>query len=73
MERFLLLALIAGLLSVCMSNKAHSHAITDARDICANAGDGKIHYKEAARKLGLPGFVPPPYYGASRYCHYYKN
>ncbi len=73
MERFLLLALIAGLLSVCMSNKAQSHAIKDARDICANAAAGKISYKEAARKLGLPGFVPPPYHGVNRYCDYYKN
>ena len=60
MDRFLLLALIAGLFSVCMSNKAHSHAITDARDICANAADGKIPYKEAARKLGLPLFCLLP-------------
>ena len=73
MNRFLLLALTAGLLSVCMSNKAHSHAITDSRDICANAVDGKIHYKEAARKLGLPGFLPPPDHGVRRYCDYYKN
>ena len=56
MKRFLPVALTIGLLSVCMSNKAHSHAIADARDICANAADGKIPYKEAARKFGLPGF-----------------
>ena len=73
MDRFLLLALIAGLFSVCMSNKAHSHAITDARDICANAAAGKIPYEEAARKLGLPGFVPPPYHGVPRYCDNFKN
>ena len=72
MDRFLLLALIAGLFSVCMSNKAHSHAITDARDICANAAEGKIPYEEAARKLGLPGFLPPPDYGVPRYSDYYK-
>ena len=73
MKRFLPIALTAGLLSVCMSNKAHSHAIADARDICANAADGKIPYKEAARKLGLPVFLPPPYHGVPRYCDYYKN
>ena len=63
MKRFLLLAVTAGLLSVCISNKAHSHAITDARDICAIAADGMIPYKEAARNLGLPGFLPPPDHG----------
>ena len=73
MKSFLLLVLNAGLLSVCISNKAHSHAITDVRDICANAADGKIPYKEAARKLGLPGFLPPPDHGVLRYCDYYKN
>ena len=73
MKRFLPVALTAGLLSVCISNEAHSHAITDARDICANAADGKIPYKEAARKLGLPGFLPPPDHGVLRYCDYYKN
>ncbi len=59
MERFLLLALTAGLLSVWMGNKVQSHAITDARDICANAVGGNIPYKEAARKLKLPAFLPP--------------
>jgi len=73
MKRFLPVALTIGLLSVCMSNKAHSHAMRDARDICANAADGKIPYKEAARKLGLPGFLPPPDHGVLRYCDYYKN
>ena len=73
MKRFLLIALTAGLLSVCISNKAHSHAITDARDICANAADRKIPYTEAARKLGLPGFLPPPYHGVPRYCDHYKK
>ena len=73
MDRFLLLALIAGLPSVCMDNKVQSHAITDKRDICANAVIGKIPYKEAARKLGLPGFLPPPDHGVRRYCDYYKN
>ncbi len=73
MERFLLLALTAGLLSACISNKAQSHTITAARDICANAADGKIPYKEAARKLGLPDFLPPPYHGVLKYCDYYKN
>ena len=73
MKRFLPISLTAGLLFVCISNNAHSHAITDARDICANAADGKIPYKEAARKLGLPGFLPPPDHGVLRYCDYYKN
>ena len=73
MERFFLLALIAGLFSVNMSNKAQSHAMTNLRDICANAAAGKIPYKEAARKLGLPGFLPPPYHGVPRYCDYYKK
>ena len=73
MKRFLPIALTAGFLSVCISNKAHSHAITDLSDICANAAAGKIPYKEAARKLGLPGFLPPPYHGVPRYCDYYKK
>ena len=73
MKRFLPIALTAGLLSVCISNKAQSHAITDERDNCANAEDGKIPYMDAARKLGLPGFLPPPYHGVLRYCDYYKN
>ena len=73
MNRFLLIALTAGLLSVFMSKKAQSHAIKDARDICSNAAAGKISYKEAARKLGLPGFVPPPYHGVPRYCDNFKN
>ena len=72
MKRFLLLALTAGLISVCISNKAQSHAITDARDICANAAAGKIPYKEAARKLGLPAFLPSPDHGVPSYCDYYK-
>ncbi len=41
MKRFLPVALTIGLLSVCMSNKAHSHAMRDARDICANAAGWK--------------------------------
>ena len=73
MECFLLLVLIAGFLSWCMSKKAQSHPITDVIDICANAAAGKIPYKEAARKLGLPAFLPPPYHGVARYCDYYKN
>ena len=73
MEHFLLLALTAGLLSVCMNNKAQSHAITEAKAICTNAAVGKIPYKEAARKLGLPDFLPSPYHGVPRYCDYYKN
>ena len=74
MNRFLLLALTAGLLSVCMTNnKAQSHAIKDARAICTSAAAGKIPYKDASRKLGLPDFVPPPYYGVPRYCDNYKN
>ena len=73
MNLFLLLALTAGYLSGGMSKSAKGHAITDVRDICTNAADGKIPYKEAARKLGLPGLVPPPYHGVPRYCDYYKN
>ena len=73
MNRFLLIALTVGFLSVCMSNKVQSHSITKAKDICANAVAGKIPYKEAARKLGLPAFLPPPYHGVPRYCDYYKN
>ena len=74
MERFLLLALTGWLLSVCMTNnKAQSHAIKDARAICTNAAAGKIPYKEAARKLGLPAFLPSPNHGVPRYCDYYKN
>ena len=56
MKRFLLLAITAGLLSVCMSNKAQSHDITDARDICRNAAARKISYKEASRKPGSTSF-----------------
>ena len=73
MKRFLLIATTAWLLSGCMSKKAQSHVITDVRDICANAADGKIPYKEAARKLELSAFLPPPYHGVHRYCDYYKN
>ena len=73
MKSFLLIALTAGLFCGCTNKKAQSHAITDARDICANAAAGKIPYTEAARKLGLTGFLPPPYHGVPRYCDYYKN
>tara|TARA_Y100000766_G_scaffold224392_1_gene196988 strand:- start:291 stop:512 length:222 start_codon:yes stop_codon:yes gene_type:complete len=73
MKSFLLIALTAGFFTGCMNKKAQSHAITDARDICANAAAGKIPYTEAARKLGLPGFLPPPDHGVPRYCDYYKN
>ena len=60
MNRFLLLALTAGLLSGCQSK----------RDICADYAADNLSIEEAAKKLGVENFFGGR---VEKYCAYYKN
>jgi len=63
MNRFLLLALIAGLLSGCQSK----------RDICAKAVVDDITCEQAIKKLGIKYRGPAPCATVGKYCQFYRN
>ena len=63
MNRFLLLALTAGLLSGCQSK----------RDICADEAVGNITSEQAIKKLGIKYKGSSPWKYVDRYCLFYKN